>query len=131
MQVNTQISVAFRDGVAATDNSLTRGIDIQDSNGVVTTDVAKEASGLVEQMIANSLHRLTKSPVKIDWPTGSEITSQKGLAAIETCIQVHMTTPIDFSLHVYILSIPFHTELGDRSELETLYQIPWTRRLKA
>eukprot|EP00731_Ephydatia_muelleri_P030464 Em0021g987a len=40
-------------------------------------------------MIAHSLHRLTKPPVasiKIDWPTGAEITPQKGVVAIETCI---------------------------------------------
>ena len=94
MQVNR---LAFLDGVA-TDNNLTRGIDVQDSSEVVTSDVAKEASGLVEQMIAHSLHRLTKPPVasiKIDWPTGAEITPQKGVVAIETCILVHTTTPIN------------------------------------
>lgn len=110
MQVDTQISIAFRDSVA-TDHNLALGIDVQDSSGVVTNDVAKEASGLVEMMIANSLHRLTKSPVvpiKIDWPTGAEITPQKGVVAIETCIQVHTTIHIDYKNKV-CLSLPHRT----------------------
>lgn len=80
MQANT--SIAFPDDVL-TDNN-------EDSNGGLAKDAAKEANCLVEQMIANSLHRLAKShvaPVKVDWPTGFEITPEKGIVAIETCIE--------------------------------------------
>lgn len=95
MQVNKHTTVAFPNEVP-TDSNLAYVSDDQRSSGALANDVAHEASGLVEQMIANSLHRLTKSPVvsvKIDWPTGAEITPQKGVDAIEACIQVYMTTP--------------------------------------
>ena len=84
MQVNKHTTAVASPSELPTDN-------VQHDSEVVAKDVEKEASGMVKQMIANSLHRLAKPPItsaKIHWPTGAEITPQKGVEAIEACIQV-------------------------------------------